>query len=507
MNFSRNSDFNFSLDPYEVLELEEIDTDRFLKKCLFKTAEHIHILSLDKPKLEIFNEYNNLLCILKNIKNLLDKIEIDINQGLFKFDELSLNFNHESINLKGIVKKDDRVNEIVYYISTIMEFIAFYKSNLVLDIYFKNLKCLLIKIIQLLKILLEKIMPIQEGIFVPSIEYLTIIEDIINKLFELKNISKFWIYIISQIPKNTKKVIIFDYENLMHLSSNFAIENNQYYSEANFINKLCASINSFINNKSGIILYNFYSKLLERSENLREDGYGEISDTNSYYFYPHTCNCFINRKGEIIKPEEVTLIFIHKSDLILSENIHPLLILQKYNYNVLKIKVSAIISFDGEKLNMDQGKDRTTLNQKTKHDTFLHYLKEFDDSFCIFLLYTLKQNAALSVFLLSTDKYVDIKGSLYDINDSFIKTRSRYMDKYIEKIIIDNINDEPIYFDYDLSLMNTVGVDVKKISSQMSDKQIYRKQEFSTINTNTNYNIFYKKYLKYKQKYLKLKNN
>jgi hypothetical protein len=507
MSFGVNSDFNFAFNPFDTVELSHLHTDQFLKQCLFKTEDHTNILNLNKPKLKIFHKYNNLFCILKNIKNLLDKIEININQGLFKFDELFLNYNREKINLKRIISKDDRINEIEYYISTIMEFITFYKSNLVLDKYFTNLRSLLIKIIQLLKILLEKIMPIQEGFIVSSREYLTIIEDnieeIINKLLELKNISKFWIYIISQIPKNTKKVIIFDYENLMRLSSNYAIDHHEFYVEANVINKLCASINNIINNKSGIILENQFSPgLIEKIEYLNEDGYIKFP-TDNLIFYPHSCNCFINHKGVIIKPEEVTLIFIYKGNLTINApiNNYPLLLLQKYNYNILKIKLSAIISSDGVKFNMDKQQERINLELRTSHDSFLHYLKEFDDSFCIFLLYTLKQNIDLSVFLLSTDKYQDIRGKLYDINDSFIKTRTNY----IEKIIIQNINDVNIDFDYDLSLMNNVGVDVKKIQTQKSIKEIYRMQEFE--NSKTNYNIFYKKYLKYKQKYLNLKNN
>jgi len=502
MSSSKNSDFNFTTELFEQIVLDQTFVDKSLKPRIFKFTD---ILNFEKTfSLQYFYKYNNLFCILKNIKNLLEKIEININQNTLNLDNLFLNYNHEIIKLESIVNKDDRINEIIYYISTIIEFIKFYKLNLVLDKYFINLKCLMIEIIKLLKNLLEKIMPIQLGnYFIHSSECQPIINIIVNKLFELKNISKFWTYIISQIPKKTQKVIIFDYENLKRLSSNYVNINPQIniiYNQVNVINKLCASINSNIENNSGILLWNSFSKMVEKSEYLQENGHEKFSDITNLEFYPHSTNCFINHKGNIIKPEEVTLIFIYKG-IMEDINMIPLLILQKYNYNILLIKVSAIISSDGVMLDMKNGANRQIIDSKIQLNSLLKYLKEFDDSFCIFLLCTLKKNTDFSVFLLSTDNYLDISEKFYDINDSFKNT----IPNYIDKIIIKDINNVSINFNYDISLMNNVGIDVKKIRIIKSVRQIYRNQGLN--NDKTNFNIFYKKYLKYKQKYLKLKNN
>ncbi len=502
MSSSKNSDFNFTTELFEQIVLDQTFVDKSLKPRIFKFTD---ILNFEKTfSLQYFYKYNNLFCILKNIKNLLEKIEININQNTLDLDNLFLNYNHEIIKLESIVNKDDRINEIIYYISTIIEFIKFYKLNLVLDKYFINLKCLMIEIIKLLKNLLEKIMPIQLGnYFIHSSECQPIINIIVNKLFELKNISKFWTYIISQIPKKTQKVIIFDYENLKRLSSNYVNINPQIniiYNQVNVINKLCASINSNIENNSGILLWNSFSKMVEKSEYLQDNGQEKFSDITNLEFHPHSTNCFINHKGNIIKPEEVTLIFIYKG-IMEDINMLPLLILQKYNYNILLIKVSAIISSDGVMLDMKNGANRQIIDSKIQLNSLLKYLKEFDDSFCIFLLCTLKKNTDFSVFLLSTDNYLDISEKFNDINDSFKNT----MPNYIDKIIIKDINNVSINFNYDISLMNNVGIDVKKIRIMKSVRQIYRNQGFN--NDKTNFNIFYKKYLKYKQKYLKLKNN
>jgi hypothetical protein len=241
--------------------------------------------------------------------------------------------------------------------------------------------------------------------------------------------------------------------------------------------------------------------MVEKNEYLQEDGHGRFTENviKDLKFLPHSSNCFNYHNKRIIDNQEISLIFIYKSN-IEPINIYPLYLLQKYNYNVIKINLSAIISSEGVKLDMKNYNDREQLKSITTSNTLLQYLKGYDDVFCLFLLYTLKQNTDLSVFLLSTDKFEDIKGDLNNINDFVDNKKSNY----IERIYVKDINDTSIDLYIDSLLINNMGFDVTRISRKVSDKKIYRNG--SNKNIKTDYYTYYKKYLKYKKKYIELSN-
>jgi hypothetical protein len=502
MNFSKNPRNNY----FETITLDSTVEDLSFKKPIYNTIDFLNILNLKEEF--IFNylkKYDNLLCILNYFKYLLHEIEINIIQDKLDFDKIFSSFSSKIIEVECIVNKDDNILDLINYIKFIIEFITFYKTNLVLDKYFSNLKFLLIQTVQLLISVFEIIIPIQEKEFIYPDKYVPIIHNILNKLLELKNITKFWLFIISLIPNNTKKIIIFDYENLNFLSSNYSNISkngvNTIYNKASFINKLCSSINDSIENNSGIIIYNRISTIVERTEYLQEDGKGKFEEDflNGQEILPHSSNCFNDHHGRIINNDEVTLIFIHKredKDL----NLNPLYLLKKYNYNVIKINLSAIISYEGYKFDMSIEDQRVEILGIINSNSLIKYLKEYDDAFCLLLLNTLKKNIDFSVFLLSTDKFEDIRGNLNDINDFFNNTRLNYL----EYIYIKDINNIPVNLYIDYLLINNIGFDVRNFSRKVSDKKIYRR--IDKVNIPYNYYTYYKKYLKYKQKYLKLSN-